>query len=388
VVTKLVDAVERPDHQRRNRWCSGLAPGTTWGVDVIDSSNHDAESVSDAAGWLPALRVKLDEESAAGRFAGAVLVAQGGQRIFAQAYGLADREQMIPNRLSTRFRNGSISKVFTAVAVTQLVQAGHVDLTAPLGTYLSDYPNRDLAANVTIHHLLTHTGGTGDIFVPEYMERREQVRTIADYVTLLGQRGPEFEPGAQADYSNYGYILLGAVIEQVSGKSYYDYVDEHVFKPAGMASTGSLPEETMVPDRAVGYTDDSEHGGRNTGTLPYCGTPASHGYTTVEDLWRFATALTGHRLLDARHTHLMTTGKVDPGWRGPFIGYGCVEEIVYGIRVFGAAGAAPGMSGDLTIYPDSGYIIAVLANIDPPIAQQVSTFICHRLPVTRQDPPS
>jgi CubicO group peptidase (beta-lactamase class C family) len=327
-----------------------------------------------------------EQESAAGRFSGAMLVGRGREILFAGAYGLADRERGIPNRLFTRFRNGSMNKMFTGVAVGQLIQAGRVDPAAPVGTYLSDYPNREVATKVSVHHLLTHTGGTGDIFVPEYLERRERVRTLADYVALLGEREPRFEPGSRFEYSNYGYILLGAVIEAVSGRSYYDHVDEHVFAPAGMTRTGALPEESEVADLAVGYTwHDSEDGRerRNTDTLPYRGTSAGGGYTTVEDLHRFANALLEHQLLDAHHTALVTTAQGNVGWNGRCYGYGFFENPIWGgsRRTFGHGGAAPGMSGDLGVFPGPGYIVASLANMDG-IAIEVSDYICCRLPPT------
>lgn len=331
--------------------------------------------------WLSDVKAVAEQESAAGRFAGAVLVCQGQERLFAEAYGLADRERGIPNRLSTRFRHGSMGKMFTGVAVGQLVQAGKVDPAAPVGEYLSDYPGREVASRVSIHHLLTHTGGTGDIFVPEYLDRREQVRSIADYLALFGGREPRFEPGTRFEYSNYGFVLLGAVIEAASGQSYYDYVDEHVFTPAGMTRTGALPEESAVADLAVGYTTEDGHDRPNTHTLPYRGTPAGGGYSTVEDLWRFATALTGHQLLDAHHTALVTTPRGNVGWVDRWFGYGFFETTIWGVRGFGHKGGAPGMSGDLAIYPDSGHIVAVLANIDPPAALDASTFICCQLPI-------
>ena len=196
--------------------------------------------------------------------------------LFSHAYGLADRRRRIPNTLRTRFRIGSMNKMFTAVAILQLVEAGKVKLTAPLGTYLPDYPNRDVATKVTIHQLLTHTGGTGDIFGPDFDAHRNQLRTLSDYVKLYGKRGPEFKPGSQWAYSNYGFILLGAVIEKVTGHSYYDYVQQHIYAPAGMTRSGSLPEDQAVPDRSIGYTKASGTTAwtPNTDTLPYRGTSA------------------------------------------------------------------------------------------------------------------
>jgi len=156
------------------------------------------------------------------------------------------------------------------------------------------------------------------------------------------------------------------VIESASEQSYYDYVDEYVFAPAGMTRSGSLPEETAVPDLSVGYTAAGGPVRPNTDTLPYRGTPAGGGYTTVEDVWRFATALIGHRLLDQTHTALVTSVQANARWSGPCVCYGFFERRIYGIRSFGHSGGAPGMSAELAIYPDSGHIVAVLANMAPP----------------------
>ena len=327
---------------------------------------------------IPALRKKLDEDVAAGRFAGAALVARNGKILFSQAYGLADREKKTPNSLKTRFRLGSMNKMFTAVATLQLVQSGKLDLKAPLGKYLTDYPNKDVAAKVTIEQLLTHTGGTGDIFGPEFAKRRLELKALSDYVTLYGQRAPEFEPGSRWQYSNYGFLLLGVLIEKVSGQSYYDYVRDHIFKPAGMTSTASDPEDQSVTDRSVGYMR-AETGGwqPNTDTLPYRGTSAGGGYSTVEDLLKFATALQTHKLLNAQYTETLTTGKVDAG-PGKYA-YGFQDSTINGTRCFGHGGGAPGMNGMLQICPGPGYVIAILANMDPPAASRVSSFITNRL---------
>jgi CubicO group peptidase (beta-lactamase class C family) len=334
-------------------------------------------SESDA---LRALRQDVEKAAAADRFSGTVLVAKNGKPVFAEAYGLADREKKIPNRLGTRFRIGSMNKMFTAVSVLQLVQSGKIQLSDPVGKYLTDYANKDVATKVTIHHLLTHTGGTGDFFGPEFDAHRLELRTLQDYVRLYEKRGLDFEPGSRWAYSNYGFLLLGEIIEKVSGESYYDYVREHVFKPAGMASTDSLPESEAVAGRSVGYMRPDNSGWKpNTDTLPWRGTSAGGGYSTVEDLLRFATALESHKLLDAKHTDLLVTGKVDTP-QGEKYAYGFMEISEAGMQCFGHGGGAPGMNGNLKICPQSGYVIAVLANMDPPAAERVSEFITSRLP--------
>jgi CubicO group peptidase (beta-lactamase class C family) len=329
---------------------------------------------------ITALKKKLDDDAAADRFSGAALVARNGKTVFAQAYGLADREKKTPNTLKTRFRLGSMNKMFTAVATLQLVQSGKLDLKAPFGNYLTDYPNKDVASKVTIEQLLSHTGGTGDIFGPDFDKHRLELKTLRDYVNLYGSRALQFEPGSRWEYSNYGFLLLGVLIEKVSGESYYDYVRDHIFKPAGMTGSASEPEEQMVLDRSIGYTRFGGGGLRpNTDTLPYRGTSAGGGYSTVEDLFRFATALQTHKLLNAQYTDMLTTGKVDTPGGGKYA-YGFSDDMTNGTRCFGHGGGAPGMNGELSICPSSGYVIAVLANMDPPAASRVADYVTNRLP--------
>ncbi len=330
---------------------------------------------------ISALRKKLDEAAAGDRFSGAALVAKNGKTLFAQAYGLADREKKTANTVKTRFRLGSMNKMFTAVGTLQLVQSGKLDLKAPFGNYLTDYPNKDVASKVTIEQLLSHTGGTGDIFGPEFDKNRLELKTLQDYVKLYGNRAPEFAAGSRWQYSNYGFLLLGALIEKVSGQSYYDYVRDHIFKLAGMTGSASEPEEQLVADRSLGYTKFGGGSLRpNTDTLPYRGTSAGGGYSTVEDLLKFATALQTHKLLNAQHTEMLTTGKVDTPMGGKYA-YGFQDAMINGARCFGHGGGAPGMNGELKICPASGYVIAVLANMDPPGASRVADFITNRLPV-------
>jgi CubicO group peptidase (beta-lactamase class C family) len=333
---------------------------------------------------VAALRSKMNEWVAADRFSGAVLLARTGEVIHAGAYGLADRERQVANRLDTRFRIGSMTKMFTATAVLQLVQAGKLALDDPVGKHLTEHPDRDVAEKVTIQHLLTHTGGTGDIFGPQFDAHRLELRSHADYVALYGTRALAFAPGSRWEYSNYGFILLGRVIEKVSAQDYYEYVRLHIFKPAGMSSTASDPEDKAVRDRSVGYTKMDPTGRllaswqSNADSLPFRGTSAGGGYSTVEDLLRFASALQAHALLDASHTELLTTGKVDTA--GGQYAFGFHDHLVNGTRCFGHGGGAAGMNGALEICPRAGYVVAVLSNMDPMAAERVAGFVTSRLP--------
>jgi len=331
---------------------------------------------------LAALRSELEKQTAADMFSGAVIVAKNGTPIFAEAYGYADRAKQIKNTLDTRFRIGSMNKMFTAVATLQLVQAKKLALTDPLAKALPKYPNQNLAKKATIHHLLTHTGGTGDIFGPDFDQHRLELRTLADYVKLYGTRDLAFEPGARMEYSNYGFLLLGVVIEAVSKQTYFDYVAKRVFKPAGMTSTSSpMEDKATEPNRSLGYMRSPKAGWQpNTDTLPIRATSAGGGDSTVKDLLAFANALTSNKLLNAETTKLLTTGKVDMGASFVKYAYGFMETIEDGRRCVGHGGGAPGMNGQLTIC-DDGYTIVVLANLDPPAAGEIEQFVLARLPM-------
>ncbi|MHB1936783.1 MAG: serine hydrolase domain-containing protein [Acidobacteriaceae bacterium] len=330
---------------------------------------------------VSALRKRLDTLVRKDQFSGVVLLAKDKQPIFENAYGFANREARIPNTLRTRFRIGSMNKMFTAVATLQLVQAGKLVLDSPIGTYLPDYPNREAAAKVTIRELLNHTGGTGDFFGPDFDKHRLELRTHEDYVKLYGNRPLRFEPGSKWEYSNYGFVVLGAIIDKVSGETYYDYVRDHVYRLAGMNATGSEPENQSISNLSTGYTRaDSEALHPNADFLPYRGTSAGGGYSTAGDLLRFAEAIRQHKLLDEHYTRLLTTGTVSTP-NGAKYAFGFEESVSNGTTCVGHAGGSPGMNGEMEICSASGYEVIALTNIDPPAAQRVVNFIVNRLPL-------
>ena len=383
---KITGIVKERDSDNYARFVMQVAPGlphriVSFGLQLIPRpAEVQAVARLSEQDAIAALKADLQQRTGEDRFAGAVAVARSRRLVFSGAYGMANREHHVPNRVDARFRIGSMNKMFTATAVLQLAQAGKLKLTDTLGTYLTDYPNKDVAAKVTVHHLLTHTGGTGDIFGPEFEKNRLTLRALSDYVTLYGRRAPEFEPGARFAYSNYGFILLGVLIEKVSGQSYYDYVREHIFKPAGMTRTDSLPEEEPVEGRSKGYLQQDGKWTPNTNTLPVRGTSAGGGYSTVTDLVAFANTLMEYKLLNAGYTKLLLAGKVEGGPGGGKYAYGFSDITADGVRWVGHGGGAPGMNGDLKFSPESGYIVAVLSNFDPPAASRISDFIAPRLP--------
>ena len=310
-------------------------------------------------------------------FSGSVLVARGGQTIFERACGLASKAYGAPNRIDTKFNLGSMNKMMTGVAVAQLVQAGRLALTDTVGKFLPAWP-QPVAETVTVHHLLTHTGGIASYWNQQFEERKARLRTVADFLPLFRDQPPAFEPGARFAYSNGGFMLLGAIIEQVTGQSYYDYVRANICAPAGMTETECFEVDADVPNLATGYTHRSPlgilHPGRRWSNIflhVAKGGPAGGGFSTAPDMLRFATALQEHRLLDPAHTDLVLTGKIDCGPNMRY-SYGFFDDRSGGARVVGHAGGFSGINSVLDMYPDLGYNVVVMSNYDPPTASRVS----------------
>jgi CubicO group peptidase (beta-lactamase class C family) len=224
--------------------------------------------------------------------------------------------------------------------------------------------------------LLTHTGGTGDIFDEDYDEIRLKMRSHDDWVRHFQNRPPRHAPGARFQYSNFGFTILGAIIERVTGTSYYDAVEKYVYAPAGMTHTSSPRYDERVG--AIGYTRmRSSTLENNEFILKYRGTSAGGGWSTSRDLLAFANAFTSYRLLDEAHTKLMIAPKVRS--LGMKYGYGIAELVIDGVRCIGHNGGFPGANGELLIC-DNGYTISILANFDPPAASRMAMFIARRLP--------
>ena len=335
---------------------------------------------------LAALTERMDALAAQDRFAGIVLVARDGKVLLQKTAGLADRATRTAVTPDTKFRIGSMNKMFTAIATLQLVEAKQLALDDPIGKHLPDYPNREIADKVLVRHLLAHRGGTGDIFGPDFDQQRLTLREHADYLALYGARAPLHAPDAEFRYSNYGFVLLGAVLERVSGGSYYDFVRVHVFKPAGMTATDSLPETESVPGRSTGYMQVAGAWSPNTDTLPWRGTAAVSegfglpgGYTTAGDLLRFAQALQAGTLVSKATLALATSARSKMGSRD--YGYGFQVGGAGPLWSYGHGGGAPGMNGELRIYPQPGYVVVALSNLDPPVAQRLVEFFENRMPV-------
>ena len=311
-------------------------------------------------------------------FSGVVLIAKDGRPIFKRAYGLASKAYNAPNRIDTKLNIASATKMFTAVAVAQLIEQGKLSLTDTVATILPDYPNKQVAEKITIHHLLSHSSGLGDYHGAAYICRKGILREPRDYYPLLKDLTLSFEPGERMQYSNAGYVILGAIIEKVSGETYFDYVDRHIFKPAGMTGTGFYDTDIDTPNLATSYTNFEDKGddyfefhlGRRRNTSLYSGAKGNSqggAFSTADDLLSFELALRGNKLLSARSVGLLTTKKYF--FRRYAVGevnygYGFELETIGGKLVIGHGGGDLGISSGLRWFPDSGYTLVILSNYD------------------------
>jgi CubicO group peptidase (beta-lactamase class C family) len=322
----------------------------------------------------------LEQVVAEDAFSGAALIARDGKPIFEKAYGLANKSANTPNQLDTKFNLGSINKSFTSVAIAQLAQQGKLSFNDPISKYLPDYPNKTVAAKVTIHQLLTHTSGMGMYFNEEFMKRRSSLKTLADILPLFADDALAFEPGQKMQYSNAGYVVLGLIIEKLTKQNYFDYVRVHIFKPAGMTNTDSYELEQKVPNLAIGYTNMGQTGRpepgprqENTSHLTGRGSSAGGGYSTLGDMLKFGQALVGHKLLNQQYTDIALSNQMPAGQ--PPSGYGFFTIEVNGTRAIGNNGGGPGTNATFTVYPELGYTVVVMSNYDPPSASKVTSKI-------------
>jgi CubicO group peptidase (beta-lactamase class C family) len=260
--------------------------------------------------------------------------------------------------------------------------------TDTLATLLPEYPDRQAAGKITIHHLLTHRSGVAGFAGTRFGSTAAR-RSHAELARIVAAEPVAFEPGSRQEYSNGGYVLLGRVVEVVSGQSYDDYVAEHVYRPAGMTNTGFFTPGDPAHQLAIGYFAADQDGrpimglGRRGG--PAAATPASlrensdlldvgnaagGGYSTVGDLFAFAEALRDGKLLDARMTSFLLSGTFSTDVNAPF-GYGLREQIVGARRFVGNGGGAPGVNAEFRIEVPGDAVVVVLANTSPPSATEL-----------------
>jgi len=336
------------------------------GAEVATPLGSDAAV---AAKTAETLRVLSGKDA----FSGVVLLARNGTPFFLEAYGSADRDFGVPNRKDTKFNLGSINKIFTQAAIAQLAAAGRLSLSDTIRKHLPDYPN-PAADRITIQELVTMTSGLGDIFGKKYdATPKDRLRTLADFLSLFADEPLLFEPGTSRRYSNAGYVVLGLIIEKASGQSYHDYVREHLFRPAGMKDTDAYAQDAIVPNRAVGYTRETEGDAPsrpdaplrvNIYALPAVSSSAGGGYSTAADLLAFDQAMRANRLLSPAWTDWFYSDKTHPpAADAPARKRG---------GGFGFAGGTAGVNSVIECDLDTGATIVVLSNLDPPSAESVS----------------
>lgn len=298
------------------------------------------------------LGATLDSLSDKGQFSGVVVLTRRGLPVFQRATGMADRGAGRSNNLETGFNLGSINKLFTATAVRQLAIAGKLHLDSTLATYWPDYPNQEVARRVTIGQLLQHRSGIGgNIFGTLPGRSRHDLRHNRDYLPLFVNAAMLFAPGTDERYSNAGYVVLGLLVERLSGEDYYAYVRRHIYQPAGMTRTAAYAVDSLPENAALGYTRGGEDAPvtapvrPNSLGLPGRGSAAGGGYSTAPDLMRLLAALKTGRIPGA-----------PPG----------------GI---GIAGGADGLNAVVEGELRGEFDLIVLANLDPPAAERIARLV-------------
>jgi CubicO group peptidase (beta-lactamase class C family) len=291
-------------------------------------------------------------------FNGAVFVSKGGNTLFAKGYGFANAEHQVPNTPRTKFRLGSITKQFTAMAILILQERGKLKIEDSVGKFIDDAPKA--WDGVTIHHLLTHTGGvpsyTDD---PAYRRKMMMPETVKSMISRFRDKPLDFRPGEKFHYSNSGYFLLGAVIEKVSGKSYEAFLKETIFDPLGMKDTGYDHPATVIPGRASGYTlqrDGLVNAEYLDMSQPYA---AGSLYSTVEDLACWDRALVDGKLISKGSYAKMYTPQKNN------YAYGWVVVTAKGRKEIHHGGGINGFATEILRYPEQEVCVVVLSNVLP-----------------------
>jgi CubicO group peptidase (beta-lactamase class C family) len=325
---------------------------------------HLGQTVHQWIGGSPKYKLDalLKAYAALGQFSGSALIARGGEVILAAGYGLADREYHVANTSSTRFRIGSMTKPFTALAIMQLEERGKLALENAIGDFV---PGLSFGAEVTLAHLLSNTSGIADyITAPGYRDVMGSKLSIDAVIGRFSTLPLAFRPGGQFSYSNSNWVLLSAVIEQVSGLSYDEYIRQHIFAPAGMVNSGAdWPVEPAAPF-AVGYQHEGETLTRSAYVHSATMLGAGALYSTAEDLLRFDRALYTDQVVRQATLQRMVVPIT------ALYGYGWGVREFAARRVIGHDGGLDGYLSALLRYVDEDVTIILLSNLfDAPINQ-------------------
>lgn len=317
------------------------------------------------------------------KFSGVVLIGKRDSVLLMASFGEASKEYNVPNNENTAFNLASMTKMFTGVAVAQLVEDGKLKFNDSIHKYLAVLPS-NLTNGITVHHLLTHTSGLGSYWTDEFQNSNHAAyRSLNDYIKFIKNEKPAFSPGTNWSYSNTGYLLLGLIIEKVSGMSYFNYVKKYIFEKAGMKNADFY--EADRPNKSVAtayskmnrYVNDSTKYSIPVFIAPVKGSSAGGAYASAIDLFKFSDFLINGRLIIKVSTQLIISGKLSYGQpsQKKKYAYGFANQIVNGKLIVFHDGGANGISTVMDIYPDSGYTVIVLSNYDPPAAWTVMTRI-------------
>ena len=299
-------------------------------------------------------------------FSGCVTVTDHAETIFDECRGVAERRFAVQVDQQTAFHIGSMNKMFTAVAIAQLVEAGKLSWDDTVAQRVPEYPDHDAAKKITVWQLLHHTAGLGDFLVPEYFAHRENFIDPADYLDLIARQPKVSEPGNDWNYSNAGYVLLGRIIENVSREGYCDYVQRHVFAPAGMHASGFDRMDEITPKLAVGYFHDGMFSSvwkADWSKVQFKGGPAGGGYSNNADLLRFADALRDGRLVKPATLARMFDDEVPAGPGGYAAGFG--DRLSHGSPVRGHSGGIEGTTANLQMVWNANAAVALTSNEGP-----------------------
>lgn len=310
---------------------------------------------------LKPLEEYIAGKTLAGEFSGVVMIAKDEKVLFEKSYGYADKNFDVPNKLDTKFNLGSLNKMFTIVAAAQLMQQGKLGIDDNIGKYLDGF-TKDAAEKVTVRHLIQMKSGWGDYWDNEYYTQNyTRMRKVSDYLEMIKKMPLGFEPGTNQVHSNSGFIVLGAIIEKITGMDYFDYVRENIYKPAGMNDSDSYDRDSDAKNIAIGYTnwhpsDPVKKGFKWSDRcfLRAKGMPDGGGYSTAPDLLKFNTALRSNKLLNEKYTKYLNNmfeGELD-------------APLLMPDRMRFSAGGSMGVSTLLGRDLKDGYTVVVLSNYD------------------------
>lgn len=324
------------------------------------------------------LASEMDEFVSSRDFSGVVLVARNGQVLFERAYGLANREHSVPNKLETPFRLGSVTKQFTAMAVMILVERGKLDVNDPICKYVENCPK--VWAGIRIRHLLNHTSGIPDFTGFPDVDRFSRLpMTPLETMALFRDKPLEFLPGERFRYDNSGYLVLGYIIERVSGERYEDFLRKNIYEPLGMSDSGYDHPWMILKNRASGYERKDEQ--VVNATIIEMDAPLGGGsmYSTVRDLLRWDQALYSEKLVSRK-----SLGQIFTPYRGPYIPVESWERGLYARHQYGFgwfitkwfdrdlvwhAGIINGFCSAILRYPQDHALVVVLENMEPDLAK-------------------